>query len=153
MNRANKINVVLHLLLVVALLGLASLVIAQNNARAPRRILPTTNRLNSGRKAAHTPIGKAAKLPAWVTRRHLSAKLTRMAQTWHAKGTRVAGDQGVTRQTILLTKATPSANFSLQNAPSIDQHPFWDSSETYIWFDSDRQTATNTAGGASFQHL
>ena len=151
MNRANKLNVALHLLLTVALLGLASLVIAQNNnARAPRRILPTVNKKSQGRKAAHTFIGKVAKLPAWVTRRHLSDKLTRMAHTWHAKGTRAVGDQGVVRQTILLTKAVPSANFSLQSAPSIDLHPYWDASEQYIYFDSDRQAATNTAGGAPF---
>lgn len=151
MNRANKLNVALHLLLTVALLGLASLVIAQNNrARAPRRILPTANRKGAGRKAPHTPIGKIAKLPGWVTRRHLSDKLTRMAHTWHAKGTRAAGDQGVVRQTILLTKAVPSANFTLKNAPSIDLHPYWSSDETFIYFDSDRQAATNTTGGAPF---
>ncbi len=151
MNRANKINVVLHLLVTIALVALASLVIAQSKrGPAPRRVLPTSVHKAGGRITKHVAIGKIAKLPTWVTRRHLSDKLTRMARTWHPKGSRAAGDQGVPRQTILLTKATPSANFSLQFAPSVDEHPFWSSDETYIYFDSDRQSATNTAGGAPF---
>jgi Carboxypeptidase regulatory-like domain/FlgD Ig-like domain len=146
LNRAKPINHVLHLLLTVALLVVASLVIAQSSRqRAPRRIVPANGQkaaaqkaTQTGRKLPHNPIGLMKRLPPSITRRHLNDKLTRMARFWHPKGTRAVGDQGVPRQTVLLTKATPSANFSIDFATAQDQHPNWSGEEAYIYFDSDR---------------
>ena len=78
-----------------------------------------------------------------------------MARFWHPKGTRAVGDQGVPRQTVLLTKATPSANFSIDFAPAQDQHPNWSGEEAYIYFDSDRVSDTGQHGapGWRVQHL
>ena len=137
MNRAKPINHVLHLLVTVALLVVASLVIAQSSRqRAPRRVVPTSVQNAKGQKAPqvgrklpHNPIGLMKRLPRSITRRHLNDKLTRMARFWHPKGTRAVGDQGVPRQTILLTKATPSANFSIDFSTAQDQHPNWSGEE------------------------
>ena len=85
------------------------------------------------------------RLPAYITRRKLSDKLTRMARSYRAKGsTRVAGDQSVPRQTNLLTTANPSANFSIVPAASKNAQPYWDGNEVNIYFTSDRNSATDS---------
>lgn len=182
LNRAKPIHVVLHLLVSVALLVMASVVVAQSNrTSAPRRAPtaaapkvsgnanpasatsksanPASGTLAAGasgtlrqavRTAPHTPIGLIKKLPRSITRRKLNAAQTRMARTFRAKGsTRVAGDTGVPRQTILLTQQNPSANFSFTPAASYNRHPFWSGDESYIYFESDRISQTNSASNST----
>lgn len=137
----------------VALLGVVvSLVVAQSNRRtSPRRALTSTTRPNT-RQFPHTGIGLMRKLPAWVTHRTLSAKLKQLSRSWHPKGTRsrVVGDTGVTRQTILLTKVNPNdAAVTFQGSTSQDQHPFYTMDETFVYFDSDRNSATDSTESVS----
>ena len=128
----------------VALLAVVvSLVVAQSSRRSPTRRATTriTRAASSQRANPHTGIGLSTKLPAWVTRRPLNAKLTRLARSWHPRGarSRVAGDNNVVRQTILLTRANDTATqFSFTGSTAQDQHPTYTVGEDYIYFDSDR---------------
>ncbi len=94
--------------------------------------------LTSGRSAGvynHPFFSPAmAKLPDWVTLRQ-----------WSPGGTtRAPGDQSVYRQTILLSKSVPSAQFSVTPATAASEHPFWTADGRYIYFDSNRVDATDT---------
>lgn len=76
------------------------------------------------------------KLPDWVTRRKFMPEVT--------GDRRAPGDQGVIRQTILLTKSDPNAQFSVTPAASSNEHPFWTADEKYIYFDSNRNSDTDS---------
>ena len=129
----------------VALLAVVvSLVVAQSKRSAPPR--PALSRgvarnLPARPQMAHTGVGLSTKLPSWVMHRQLNARLRSLAASWHPKGTRsrVAGDNNVVRQTILLTRADDAAtNFTFVGSTAQDLHPTYTAGETFIYFDSDR---------------
>jgi hypothetical protein len=82
------------------------------------------------------------RVPAWVTRRSFSVPT--LGRGIHGKTTRAPGDIGVVRQTLLMSRADPTQGFSITPAPCQNEHPFWAPSGTYIVFDSNRNSATDT---------
>ncbi len=139
MNRARCNNAVLQLFLFVLTLMLWSgiAVKAQGSVRTTRATHPVSNIAPSRQVGAYNhPFfpPDMAKLPSWVTLRQ-----------WSPNGTtRAPGDQIVPRQTILLSKSVPSAQFSVTPATAASEHPFWTADEKYIYFDSNRVDATDT---------
>jgi len=59
------------------------------------------------------------------------------------RGTRAPGDSGVSRQTILLTWVANGQSPPQTPTPAQEEHPFWTYDEKYIFFDSDRNSASD----------
>lgn len=127
------------MLLILGIIIASGILFAQNRGRSPLATRQTR------RAAKHEFIGLIDKLPSWVTRRS-------QPKTVNTKGiTRAPGDQGVVRQNLLLTRKDPTAlYFPIVAAPSQDLHPIWTADEKYIYFESNRNTATDTTAGANF---
>ncbi|HEV2474096.1 MAG TPA: hypothetical protein VGS41_15575, partial [Chthonomonadales bacterium] len=156
MNRANKVAT--RLLTVALLVGIAAASahaqrgrIPSAPARGPVHVGPRDGRaaLNfiTGGRQPFASLGprtfygpNLSRVPAWTTRRLYDFSKLR---------TRAPGDQGVPRQTVLLTRQDPSNPFS-PATPAQEEHPFWTKDEKYIFFDSDRVSAINGAEGTSF---
>jgi hypothetical protein len=146
LNRAKTNTTVLLALLS----GLLSLALPQS-VLAQARLSGTTNGLPNGVPLSG-PIpgqhyyagGKNDIIPQWMLRRQIPKSL----QNKIVPG-RAPGDAAVTRQTVLITKADPTQQFSSTPAPSQDEHPFFSPDEKYIYFDSDRVSDTNTAENAT----
>lgn len=139
MNRANPTTVARRLLLAVLVLALAhSAALAQRQAPAKRT---RASAAAIGQRASravqmqpHTFYGpNLDRVPASMTLRKFTVP---------AAG-RAPGDSGVTRQTVLLTRLNPNDTSSNVQATSQNQHPFWTANETYIYFDSDRNSVTD----------
>ena len=78
---------------------------------------------------------KADRVPASVT-----VRSTKNYASRHKS--RAPGDSNVARQTVLLTSLNPSQGNSSQPATSQDEHPFYSLDEKFVYFDSDRVSAT-----------
>ncbi|CEK16366.1 periplasmic component of the Tol biopolymer transport system [Chthonomonas calidirosea] len=132
----------LHLLLFVLIVALYPLnAQAQSRARSPKSTRPQ-DILQSLRSVGPRPPHvfyppNMSKLPDWV-----------LKTRWTGEG-RAPGDQNVVRQTILLTKANPNLPFSNVPATSSNEHPFWTSDEKYIYFDSNRNSSTDSTPNAT----
>ncbi len=146
MNRA-KTNTSILLAL---LSGVLSLSLSQS-VPAQARLSGTANGLSNGVPLAGPLLnqhyyagGKNDVIPPWMLRRKIPASML-------GKGgvSRAPGDNAVIRQTVLLTKADPTQQFSGTPAPSQDEHPNFSIDEKYIYFDSDRVSDTNTAENAT----
>lgn len=144
LNRAKCNTIVLRMLISVSMLAIFAGAALGQSAR------PTARR--SGAAALqHTPGRAAASVqhPFYPPNmKTLPPGITRRVYRGNAKGHRAPGDQGVIRQTTLLTKSDPNAQFSVTPAQSFNEHPFWTADERTIYFDSNRNgpsdsTSTN----------
>ena len=129
MNRASRYILVLGVMLGTAMLGsFAQIASAQKAHSIP--LLRST-----GAPPPHIFYPQdMKKLPTWTRYTHFNLPATG----------RAPGDQGVPRQTILLSKQNPSDSFSITPAPCSNEHPFWTADESYIYFDSNRASANVT---------
>lgn len=158
MNRARPITVALHALLSVLLLLLAAqAVVAQNRSRDPHGQMAKLFGTRPGPRAAtqHPFYGVIPRLPAGMTRRILPKNWNRNTHgvkdpITRGINTRAPGDGGVTRQTVLLTRMDPNSQNNTSPTPSQDEHPFWTKDEKNIFWDSNRNSATDPSAGPNF---
>lgn len=140
MNRAKPLRLALLASVSATLLAGGILVTAQQNRNNPQGLINRLLRAGGAPKRAafkdkHVNRSNMDKIPPEITRR-----------VWDGKGrNRAPGDGAVTRQTTLVTRRNPAAQFSQDPAPSQDRHPFWTFDERLIYFDSDRTSDTNPA--------
>lgn len=153
MNRAKPIAFILQALLFLALLFMiAGGALAQHRPKDLSTIikqrfgdmLDSRTTRSAQQPPTHTFYPPTLdRVPAEMTRRILPAN-------WRGKGTKAPGDSGVTRQTILLTWVANGQSPPETPTPAQEEHPFWTYDEKYIFYDSNRNSATDPSAGATF---
>jgi Tol biopolymer transport system component len=147
------------LLSVLTLAALCDVAAAQSVARNPKPAAKTAPRSTSTAATTKRTAVKRSlttkhpfypynmpKLPAGITTRTFDPTPKGRGVLWAgaSKVHRAPGDETVTRQTVLLSKSDPNAEFSTTPATSLNEHPYWSSDEKYIYFDSNRASDTDT---------
>jgi hypothetical protein len=159
LNRAKRNHVVLHLLLTVLMLaafcGVAAAQTAVRNATSQKKATTrTVVKRAVATKHQFYPYNMPA-LPTGITLRNFSgATATGRGLVWASKSPkstvhRAPGDSSVIRQTVLLTPSNPNGGFSTVPATSMNQHPFWTANGQNLYFDSNRNSATDSTLSAS----